>query len=200
MKFQKNFSTAPQRHSATAPQRNSAGYSFAQISFLLSLPDNPQQLPGLARRCPGCDNDCTEFWWGERPREPHCPGTKISHPDFVNACPDRDHRCPDFQTGCPGLVSRCPGGFRLCPDFQPPAPFLRAIAPISKTPRRFCNLLPQRHLRYNVGQASRLPANGKAIGGKPLERTIARADALADRRDACPTLSAALNLQPSTLN
>jgi hypothetical protein len=149
MKIRKNFSTAQQRNSATAQQRNrrnSAGYSFAQISFLLSLPDNPQRLPQPVCRCPGFDNDCPEFWWGERPREPHCPEPKTVRPDFVNACPDRDHRRPGRKTGCPGWVSRCPGCFRLCPDFQPPAPFLRAIAPIYGVPRRFCNLLPQSHL------------------------------------------------------
>jgi len=144
-----NSATAQQRNSATAQQRNrrnSAGYSFAQISFLLSLPDNPQRLPRLARRCPGFDNDCPEFWWGERPREPHCPGTKTSRPDLVNTCPDRDHHCPGRKTGCSGSMSHGPGGFRLCPDFLTVAPDLRAAAPISKTPRRFCNLLPQSHL------------------------------------------------------
>ena len=43
-------------------------------------------------------------------------------------------------------MSRCPGSFRLCPDFQTLAPFLKAIAPISGAPRRFCNLLPQSNL------------------------------------------------------
>jgi hypothetical protein len=58
---------------ATAQPRNSAGISFAQIRFLPPLPHNPRRLPQTACRCPGFDNDCPEFWWGERPREPHCP-------------------------------------------------------------------------------------------------------------------------------
>jgi hypothetical protein len=103
-------------------------------------------LPRTSSRCPGFDNDRADFWWGERPREPRCPESKTFHPDYVNVCPDIDSGCPDFQTGCPGSMSRCPGSFRFCPDFLTVAPFLRAIAPISKTPRRFCNLLPQSNL------------------------------------------------------
>jgi GTP-binding protein len=49
----------------------------------------------------------------------------------------------------------------------------------------------------NVGQAFRLPAAGEAIGNEPLERTTARADALADRRDACPTLKLAIVGRPN---
>jgi len=157
-------------------------------------------LPHTSRRCPGFGNDCPGFWWGERPREPRCPESKTFRPDFVNACPDQNHRCPERKSGCPELVSRCPDGFRICPDFQTIAPFLKAPAPIYGTPRLFCNLLPKSKLRFNVGQASRLPADGFAIGKKPHGRRIARADALADRRDACPTLFAAFNFQPSTFN
>jgi hypothetical protein len=109
------------------------------------------------RRCPG-------FRWGERPREPRCPGfdndcpgtqnrrpvfksrrpeSKTFRPDFVNSYPDFASRRPGFQNSCPGLVNRCPGFFQLCPEFQPLAPFLNVVAPIYGKPRQFCNLLPQ---------------------------------------------------------
>jgi hypothetical protein len=110
-------------------------------------------------RCPGFDNDCPEFWWGERPREPHCPGTKTIRPDHVNACPEFDSSRTDFQTGCPGLVSRCPGAFQLCPDFQTIAPDFNADAPISGTPRLFCNLLPQSKLHKIAAKRRRIRKN-----------------------------------------
>jgi hypothetical protein len=129
-----------------AQPRNSAGNSFAQTSFLLPLPDSSRRLPRTSRICPGFDNDCPKFWWGERPREPRCPETKTFHPDYVNVCPDIDSGCPGFQNSCLGRMSRCPEGFRLCPDFQTLAPFVKPVAPIFRRLRSFCNLLPQSHL------------------------------------------------------
>ena len=51
-------------------------------------------LPRLVRRCFGFDNDCPEFWWGERPREPRRPESKIFRSDFLNGCPGVDCRRP----------------------------------------------------------------------------------------------------------
>jgi len=49
----------------------------------------------------------------------------------------------------------------------------------------------------NVGQSSSLSAEGEAIGKEPLERTMVRADTLADRQDACPTLKLAIVGRPN---
>jgi len=49
----------------------------------------------------------------------------------------------------------------------------------------------------NVGQASSLSADGEAIGKEPLERSMAGADVLADRQDACPTLKLAIVGRPN---
>src|SRR5665213_1064747 len=45
---------------------------------------------------------------------------------------------------------------------------------------------------HEEGQASCLSADGAAIGEEPLERKMARADALVDRLEACPTISSRL--------
>jgi hypothetical protein len=130
-----------------------AGNSFATTGFLPPPPHSPRRLP--------------EFRWGERPREPRrpgfdndCPGSKTRHPvfktrrpgnktfrpDLDNSCSDLEGRCPSLKSFRPGFVSRCPGGFRFCPDFQTVAPFLNAAAPICRTPRLFCNILPDSYL------------------------------------------------------
>ena len=49
-----------------------------------------------------------------------------------------------------------------------------------------------------VGQASRLPADGEAIGNEPLERAAPPTKVgVADRRDACPTLKLAIVGRPN---
>jgi hypothetical protein len=131
--------------SISQPRKNVRN-SFAATCFLSSPPQ-------LARRCPGFDNDCPEFGWGERPREPRRPEPKTFRPAFGNDCPDFDSRRPDFQNCCPELVNRCPGFFRHCPEFQTLAPFLKATAPISWMFRLFFNLLPVSNLHKLVGTA-----------------------------------------------
>jgi hypothetical protein len=130
-----------------------------QTGQLPPLPDSPRRLPRLACRCSGFDNDCPEFWWGERPREPRCPESKTFRPDYVNDCPDIDSGSPGLQSSCPGLVRRCPGSFRLCPDFQTLAPFFKAIAPIHTPSRLFHNLLPQSILHKIAAKRHRIRKN-----------------------------------------
>jgi len=145
---------------ATAQPRNSAGYSFAVTSLLPPPPDSPRRLPRFFRRCP-------ESRWGERPREPRCPGfdnncpgsvnsrpvfktscpgIKTSCPALDNNCPDLEGRCPGLKNSCPGSMSHCPGSFQLCPEFQTVAPVLKAAAPIFRTPLLFFKLLPDSYL------------------------------------------------------
>ena len=121
--------TAQPRNRATAQPRNSAGNSFAQRSLLPSLPDNPRRLPRLFRRCPGFDNDCPEFWWGERPREPRCPESKTSRPDFVNVCPDIDSRLPRFSNHLPRIDEPLPRRFPALPRISDPCPVFESCCP-----------------------------------------------------------------------
>jgi hypothetical protein len=74
-------------------------------------------------------------------------------------------------------MNRCPDGFRLCPENQAPAPFLKTVAPIYRTPRLFQNLLPPSNLHDLVGTA----------------RCAVRSS---QRDDPTPTF----NLQPATNN
>jgi hypothetical protein len=127
----------------------------------LPLPDSPGRLlPRLFSRCPGFDNDCPDFWWGEHPREPRCPESKTSRPGLGNDCPDSAGHCPGFKNDRPGLASHCPGNFQLCPDFQTLAPFLKTAAPIPRTPRQFHNLLLQSKLDVDCGDMSPLSKRG----------------------------------------
>ena len=113
---------------------------------LPSPPDSPRRLPRLFRRRPGFDNDCPEFLWGERPREPRCPVPNPSRPALGKNCADLEIDCPGTKDTCPDSMSRRPGRIRFCPDAQTFAPFVIAAAPIYRTPRQFCNLLPVSNL------------------------------------------------------
>ncbi len=103
-------------------------------------------LPRFIRLCPGFDNDCPEFWWGEHPREPRCPVPNPSRPALGKNCADLEIDCPGTKDTCPDSMSRRPGRIRFCPDAQTFAPFVIAAAPIYRTPRQFCNLLPVSNL------------------------------------------------------
>ncbi len=140
MRAKRTYSVLP-GSSANAP-----ALSVSQARRPSPQPAAPRRLPRTFRRCPGFDNDCPEFWWGERPREPRCPESKTFRPVFGNDCPDLAGRCPDRKSSCPGSMSHCPGHFRFRPDFQTLAPVLKAVAPISGAPRLFYKLLPQSNL------------------------------------------------------
>lgn len=139
------------RNRATIPSLidgvNPPVISVSRPARLPSLPDSSRPLPRTFRRCPGFGNDCPDPESRCPGFKNRCPESKSSRPDYLNDCPGRGQRCPDHKSGCPGNLSRCPDGFQLCPDSQTVAPVLKADAPISKTPRRFHNLLPQSSLQ-----------------------------------------------------
>jgi hypothetical protein len=126
---------------------NTPAIFVSHTRLLPPLPDTPRRLPHSIRRCPDFDNDCPESEYRRPVFKNCCSKSKTFRAALVNVRPERNHRRPERQSGCPGWVNGCSGGFRLCHGFQTLAPFLKAFAPISGTPRLFCKLLPQSYLQ-----------------------------------------------------